>query len=365
MCWNIDKFSTRVLARNLINVVRNCGLGNTTLDYITKVLCSSSEWNNGVQGVPADIIIIVEPVSGTQGKGQAATGTCITAQAQLIAALNTFIGNQNLQDRYHFAGTPQQNIASRESMSIIYNNIVLNYADSGALRDNTDGWLAPRAPFWAQFTTVAAPNTPINIIGIHSPQKGENRGGAEYQYNRQLEYADALATIPEIIQQAESVIIAGDYNCSTRSQRKRQIIDEGRRRSVRVPGFENLTALNYNTQIPNPMLGPPDIPLNIYSSVRRRVNNNEEYPMNYLSEAYDTALYHLVNLLNPRQQVNNLIGTAQNTIGPVQNGVNVVQNGPLSPAYVRPLLDNYRKVSDHFPTTTLFDYPDPPTVQAE
>jgi hypothetical protein len=358
--WNIDKISNRVLNRTIGSVVQKCGLGNNTLDYITNFLGGSSVWNNGVQGVPADVIIIIEPRSGRQGKGEPATGDCLTTQTRIITSLNTFITNQQLEARYQYAGVTQQNISPGESLIIIYNRITLEYKKSGALRENKGGWLSPRAPFWAKFTTVANPNTPINIIGIHGPQKGENKGGADMAYNAQLAYADALATIPEIIQQDESVIVAGDYNCSTCARRKKQFIIEEEKIMKRVWGFEKLVELKYTTLIPSPMF-LADIPYNIYSSVRKSMRNDETPPLNYLSEAYDTALYHLVTLSNPVQQVNNLIGDAQNTLGTIKNGNQVIENGPLVNDYAAALRKQYqKKVSDHMPTTTLFDYPAQP-----
>ncbi|MCA6363470.1 MAG: hypothetical protein IM638_10565 [Bacteroidetes bacterium] len=354
--WNIDKMSTRVLNRRLSNVTRNCGLGNTTLHYMTNFITGSPVWNNGNQGVPADVIIIIEPKSGNQGKGQNATGQGPLSVQQLINALNAAINNLNMGNQYNYLGAPLLNINRAECMSIIYNNRVLAMTGSGVLRNNQNAFLLPRTPFWARFTTVTAPNTPINIIGVHGPQKGDNKGGMDHVYDAQLRYADALAGIPEVIQQNETVIIAGDFNCSTCSKSKRQIIVNGVRRATRTWGFGALVNLNYTTQIPNPMFqnAPPAA---IYSTIRRGVNNNFPAPLNYLSEAYDTALYHLVPQLNIVQQVDNLIGTARNTLGAVQNGNQTIQNGLLVTNHLPSLLKQYKNISDHLPTTTLFDYP--------
>jgi hypothetical protein len=360
--WNIFRIGSTKLRRELTSFYPACGLGNTVLDYMTKFITADAVWNNGVPGVPADIIIIIELISGTQNKGQPATGSALRTQAALVTGFNNAIEARGLQAQYVYAGTAQQNISPRESMSIIYNTVVLNNTDARALRDNVGGWLGPRTPFLARFTTVNAPHTPLNIIGIHAPPKDKKNGSADNSYTLQLAYADALATIPVISDHLETVIIAGDYNCSTCSKRKVQVVEEGeeRARTIRAFGFKDLTDLGYTTLIPDPMFQfePPE---EIYSSVRERVDNEYLPPYNYLSEAYDTALYNLTpDVTNPVQAVNNLIGTARNTIGPIQRGVTEIPLGALYPGEVNTLLDQYNKVSDHFPITMLFNYPDPP-----
>jgi hypothetical protein len=349
ICWNIQKIGSGKVNKRLTSVVRNCGLGNTVLDYIVNFVTGSSVWNNGVNGVPADVFIIIEMISNRQGKGRAATGSAVRTQQRLLNAMNNEMIARNIQGQYNYASIAQQNISRGETVGVIYNTVTLTNTAARSVRDNNVHWLNPRTPFLTRFTTVAPPHTPINIIGIHAPTKN-----GEDIYDTPLQYADNLATVPEIIQQAESMIIMGDYNCSTSSKRIVQEVNNGKRRRVNNFGFTDLRNLNYTTLIPNPMRQQP-VPTAIYSSVRKKVNNDYAAPLNYMSDAFDTALYHLVPPAIVAQNVNNMIANAQNTIGPVMQGNRQINNlDMLYPNHLATLLRVYNLVSDHFPVTMTF-----------
>lgn len=345
ICWNIFKIGSGKLNKTLTSVVRNCGLGNTVLDYIVKFVTGSTVWNNGAAGVPADVFIIIEMISNRQGKGNAATGSAVRTQQRLVDAMNNTMIARGLQAQYVYACVAQQNISRGETVGVIYNTVTLNNTDARSIRDNAGHWLGPRTPFLARFTTVAAPITPLNFIAIHAPTKDGD------DYDEPLEFADDLARIPQIIQQGETVAIMGDYNCSTCSRKWVQRVNGAKRRLVQVYGFDDLRALNYTTEIPNPMRQTPT-PTNIYSSVKKKVDNGNLPPLNYMSDAYDTALYHLGAPAPVVQNVNNLIATAQNTIGPVMQGTTQINNlDMLYPNNLPTLLRIYNLVSDHFPVT--------------
>jgi hypothetical protein len=350
ICWNIQKIGSGKLNKQITSISRNVGQGNTVLDYIVNFVSGSGVWNGGVATDPVDVFVIIEMMSNRQGKGQLATGSALRTQTRLINAMNTEINTRGLQGQYNYAGVVQRNISPGECVGVIYNTVKLNLTNAQALRNNLNGWLGPRTPFLARFTTVAIPNTPINIIGIHAPTTGGND-----HYADPLNYTEDLADIPEIIQQLETVLIMGDYNCSTCAYRTVQQTVNGKRQRIQAHGFQTLVNnLNYLTETPYPIFQNQP-PANIYSSVRKKTNNSYNPPFNYMSEAYDTVLYNLVpaQMAATVEGVNDLVANSQNTLGPIMQGTTQVNNGPIYPAYTGTLVKQYNKISDHFPVTII------------
>ncbi|MGL5891066.1 MAG: hypothetical protein ACRC3B_14350 [Bacteroidia bacterium] len=316
------------------------------MDYIVKFVTGDPVWNNGAEGVPVDVFVVIEMMCKNRSKGNTAAGSAVNTLAKLTQAMNDSVTARGLQNQFVYESVPLMNIRNRETMGVIYNSVKLSKTDQNVLRNRDGKLLNPSTPFWTRFVLKALPNTPINIIGIHAPTKLRNT------YDHPLAYVDALATIPEIIQQTETVVITGDYNCSPCAERTTQVVTGNKRQRVLGYGFQDIITLNYTTQLPNPMFQdapPPEI----YSTIRHNVNNDYPWPFNYLSEAYDNSLYHSAEGTVAQQAVNNLIVTARNTGAPFMQGTTMVPNGLLYPDRLGYLLAQYQKITEHFPVTTI------------
>ncbi|MGL5888521.1 MAG: hypothetical protein ACRC3B_01470, partial [Bacteroidia bacterium] len=209
--WNLLNIGNTKLGKALNGAVVAGGLGNTVLDYIVKMATGDPAWNNICTTNPADIFVVIELKTGGTTKGNAANGTSIPTLANLVNAMNVAVTARNLQGQFVYASAPAEIVGYHECVGVIYNTLSVQVANNGALRDNNGNWIGPRTPYLVRFTTVAPPNTPYNIIGIHAPPP---KAGAD-RFKAPILFAQRIADVPEVINNAaETVLIMGDFNCN-------------------------------------------------------------------------------------------------------------------------------------------------------
>ena len=297
--WNIFKLGSTTLKMKLNQgIIANGGLGNNKLDYIVKVVSGDAVWSGATSQVPADVIVILELISGGTAKGAPGTGSCLRVLNAMKAALNSAAPKTH---RYDFV--QPRLIGNKETVGVLYNNQALTYVNSESMRDGSNKFLPTRTAFWASFT-VKSTSRPLNIIGVHGPTSDPKTG----DYQEAVAYTNRLADIAQINQAAlqpkQDTFIGGDFNCdptNSYSVRKGQ-------KKLQVGAFSVLqTSCKYSITLPN----------NTRTSLRNAIDNNQPAPNNYLSQPYDNIVFLLPSRgAGPPPEVKcvDLVGKAPNNL---------------------------------------------------
>jgi hypothetical protein len=320
-------------------------MGNTVMDYIVNLVAGMNNpatnvpvWDFATQNVsqnPADIFVIIELRTGGRIKGNAVSANCNNTLVTLVTALNTAMVTRNLQATYHYNYATSLITGNRESVGVIYNDIVFNQMTTvtQTLRNNNGQNLLPRTPMQVSLTELATGNV-FEVNGLHAPPV---RGGQALRYRPPIDYLNSLSTVTELDPTVNMTppeygyMIMGDYNCSPLSSYTNGM-------GQIIQAFGNLNNWGYLTRIPN----------GTKSSYRIRLNNALPPPDNYLSEAYDNLAYHFTfnTTQGPFGGVLDLLGGARNSN--VNPAVSAYIPQPVA------LLNNSRKVSDHQPMVLEF-----------
>ncbi len=335
VAWNLKNIGQTKLSNTFSALIGQSRLGNCVLDYMMKVVMADAAWTPYVSD-PADVFLIVELKSGGKTKGAPATGTAIPTLTTILAAMNKVAQARKLTGTYAYAGIDPLVIGYHECVGIVYNTKRLTYAPNSAavLRDAT-GYVGPRAPFYAAFTT--ANNNRLAVVGIHAPPPS---GSQQAKFRLPVLYTQRLAEVPELNQaamnaQQEPLCIGGDFNCDRRSSFTLYV----KKKATQVTAFSDLvTNYQYSTQLANGTL----------SSMRRTLGTvKPPVNTNYLSGAYDNIFAKALGLQNPpTQRVLDLIGNARDTTPQPATA--------LYPARVAALFNAYWVVSDHMPVEMTY-----------
>lgn len=343
--WNLKNVGQTKLGKAFTPTMANFGLGNTVLDYIMNVVMGSTIWNNIASTHPADIFVVIELKSGgnNKSKGHPAFGTAHPTMQLIVGAMNNIVANTPvLQPNYFYRYvSPPVNVAGNnqytnpmitgrhETVGVVYNSLRLTPTNSAVFRDHNNQFLNPRTPFGVQFNIVNTTDS-LTIIGIHAPPTS---GGAAVRYKKPIDFMRRAATIPAFANTAIKQFIMGDYNCDPAST------------YTGANGVVGWNIPGYGTLIANGTL----------SSVRRRVNNGNVPPANYLSEAYDNLMYNFNAGGGAVERVLDTIANARYFGAPPHPPPpNPPPPAPLYPGNLVALLNNYNKVSDHLPIMLEF-----------
>jgi hypothetical protein len=348
--WNLKNIGFRKLNNKFSPSFRAYGLGNNVREYITKVVLGNVIWDNTTSSKAADVFVMIELKSGGKIKGNPATGTALLALPAIVADLNAAVATKGIQATHNYNFVVPKVIGYHECVGVIYNDKVLQNAldDSGILKNTSGKNINPRTPYWVRFTEVNAPNTPLNIVGIHAPPPGSGSNN----YRGPISFANQLYDVQKINQVNptinERICLLGDFNCSPGvfyTSKKRSASGAGPFNTPIYPFTQLINTAEYITQLPPLPVAPSPpaaFPVNTLSSIRKKIVSTNPQPTDYLNEPYDNILYKLPGVGGGiRTNVLDLIGNARN--------VSVNPAMPLYPNNVKATSNNYWKVSDHLP----------------
>lgn len=324
--WNLKNIGYRKLFNTFSQKFIDFELGNDVGDYIARLVMADACWDNlpNYTQDPADIFVVIELKTGGKRKGYQAMGTCAPTLDELVSRLNTMA-----EEMYPNAMVPPyvydyempEVVGFHETVGVIYNTESLTYVGSGAVRNTqTNNWINPRTPFYAEFTTIGANPYTFRVVGIHAPPPS---GGDGVRYRPPIQFCVQLPNIQAAGQ--ANTFIMGDFNCNPASS----YVLQGNNGNVNVFPFANLNG--FGTLIANGTL----------SSVRTRPNNLVP-PANYLNDAYDNILYNMnMGGFNATETIGDLIGNARD--------MSDVNTPNVSVTNIRLLVNAYNTVSDHLP----------------
>ncbi len=185
----------------------------------------------------------------------------------------------------------------------------------------------PRTPFGAAFSALNVKNTPaLSVIGVHAPPKG---GAAAIIYREPIKFcrdlADTTIFDPDAKGGAKNALLVGDFNCNPDSN---YLKDE----DVLTP-FEPLNERAYAANLPSTS----------YTSLRNGLDNDEDPPVNYLSDAYDNIVSRLPDVASKQSSV-------------VLDFIKYAP-GDLYKDHLQMLFNAYLLISNHLPVAMTFRAP--------
>jgi len=272
--WNLKNVGVTKLNKPLPAKIQVAGLGDTVLEYVTKVVMGDPVWEGVISEDPVDVFVVIELIcQQTYERGVPAVGSSIRTLELLKNTMNTICDNRGIEGEYQYDYVEPLTIGDHkkgEAIGVIYNERVLTYTDSDVLTENGQR-INPRSPFLAQFDIIGTDQS-LSIVGIHAPPMNGNDA------TDPIKYCNALANIAELRNMDGDVLIMGDYNCNPTSTYLN---------NNRYIGFNNPLIVGFSTLLqPSPTL----------TSVRSYNHANEIEPANYLSQAFDNIFHKIEDL---------------------------------------------------------------------
>lgn len=316
--WNLKNVGQTKLAKSFSPGFNALGLGNTVLDYVSRVVMGDAAWNAipNFSTNPADLFVVVELKSGGRQKGMAVSGTCIPTISALTTQLNA-IAQARYPLSYQYKYVVPAITGYHETVGVIFNTVTLDLDVAQSVRDSTTNrWINPRTPYLAQFTIKSTGST-FQVVGVHAPPPN---GSDAVRFRPPIDFCRKLPTIQAA--GLANTFLTGDFNCNPADSYTTGM-------EAQVQPFAELPA--YITKIPNGTL----------SRVRTEVARGEAPPANYLSGAYDNIMFNATEPAAVTETVVDLIGNARNmSKSPPPN---------VSETNTTLVLNAYNAVSDHLP----------------
>ena len=231
LSWNIQNVGQVKLSKTFSATMKATGMGNNVLDYIVKVAMGDTFWWTAPYDKPADIFVIIEPVSSGIAVGDDVKGSAgPLAILDIVNAINTVAGGTPPPFKAVQPMLETSSIGHKETIGIIYNRKKLALHDYEVLKDNALNYISPRTPFMAEFKVLSgAPSVNyLKITGIHaSPEKTapatggtgaplpKNPQDPPVLYCRQLDDCSDITTAEVVIAHQEGSLVMGDFNCNS------------------------------------------------------------------------------------------------------------------------------------------------------